>query len=147
MMTQSSFYVYVFMVLTLTGYFILFKEISSHDWWGKLNSRIERRDHVNLKLFEVFKIYKLTDLQVVGNFIMLLPMGIYLPLLYKKLRSFFPVLFACFGVSLLIEFLQLATRYRSADVDDLLLNTAGAIVGFAIYKLVMVSTNSSKSKI
>ena len=125
------------MVLTLTGYFILFKEVSSHDWWQKLVNRVERKDHVNLKLFEVFKIYKLSDLQIVGNFIMLLPLGIYFPLLYKKLRRFFPVLLASFGVSLMIEFLQLATRYRSADVDDLLLNTAGAIVGYILYRIII----------
>src|SRR5690242_7836852 len=38
---QSSFFVYVFAVLQLTGYFILFREISSQDWWGKMNHRIE----------------------------------------------------------------------------------------------------------
>jgi glycopeptide antibiotics resistance protein len=135
------------MVLTLTGYFILFKEISSHDWWNKLASRVERRDHVNLKLFEVFKIYRLTDLQVVGNFIMLLPIGIYFPVLYRSLRRFIPVVFAAFAVSLTIELLQLATKYRSADVDDLLLNTAGAVVGFMIYKIVIgASRNPSQIK-
>src|SRR5215217_6152196 len=45
---QSSFYVYIFMVLTLTGFFILFREISTHDWWQKMMLRIDRKDHVNL---------------------------------------------------------------------------------------------------
>src|SRR6478672_7251986 len=33
---QASFFVYVFMVLTLTGYFILFREISVHHWWDNM---------------------------------------------------------------------------------------------------------------
>src|SRR5258705_717057 len=41
LVVQSSFFLYVFAVLQLTGYFILFKEISSQDWWNKLNLRIE----------------------------------------------------------------------------------------------------------
>jgi glycopeptide antibiotics resistance protein len=88
MLVQSSFFVYVFMVLTLTGYFILFREISAHGWWTNIRLRIQQADHVNLKPFQILKIYKLTDKQVVGNFIMLLPLGVYLPLLYKKLNNF-----------------------------------------------------------
>ena len=133
---QSSFFVYIFMVLTLTGYFVLFREISSQGSWDRMAQRFERRDHVNLQLFEIFKIYKLSDKQVLGNFVMLLPLGIYLPLLYKRLRGFFPVLLVSMLVSIFIEFLQLITRYRSADIDDVLLNTAGACIGYLIFRLV-----------
>src|ERR1700749_3353577 len=30
---QSSFYVYVFSVHTLTGYFVFFNQVSAHGWW------------------------------------------------------------------------------------------------------------------
>lgn len=33
---QSSFYVYIFMVLTLTGYFIVFREVSANNWWDSV---------------------------------------------------------------------------------------------------------------
>ena len=133
---QSSFFVYIFMVLTLTGYFVLFREISSEGSLDRILRRFEQRDHVNLQLFEIFRIYKLTDKQVLGNFVMLLPLGIYLPLLYKRLRGFFPVLLVSLLVSIFIEFLQLITRYRSADIDDVLLNTVGACTGYLIFRLV-----------
>jgi glycopeptide antibiotics resistance protein len=132
---QSSFYVYIFMVLTLTGYFILFREVSANGWWENMMTRIERRDHVNLEPFTIFKIYNLSNTQIVGNFIMLMPLGFYFPMLYKKLSHFFIVLFVCFFVSFTIELLQLVTSYRSADVDDVLLNTSGAFAGFIVYKL------------
>jgi glycopeptide antibiotics resistance protein len=136
----SSFFVYIFMVLSLTGYFILFREISYSGWWQNMVRRIERRDHVNFQLFEIFRIYQLSDKQVIGNFIMLLPLGIYLPLLYKRLSAFIPVFFVCLFTSVFIELLQLVTSFRSVDVDDVLLNTSGACVGYLLYRLARLAS-------
>jgi glycopeptide antibiotics resistance protein len=148
-LVQSSFFVYIFAVLQLTGYFILFKEVSSHGWWDKMNHRIETRDHVNFTAFKTIGIYNTFDKQVIGNFIMLFPLGIYLPLLHNGLRrlsGFFAVLLISFIVSLGIEALQLATSYRSTDIDDVILNTLGACLGFIVYqllKLVILKKESS----
>lgn len=135
---QSSFFVYVFAVLQLTGYFILFKEISSSGWWNKMDHRIDTHDHVNFTPFKTINIYDKYDKQVLGNFVMLLPLGIYIPLLYRRARKvsgFFTVLLISFLTSVGIELLQLATNYRSTDVDDVILNTVGACTGFVIYQL------------
>ena len=145
---QASFFVYIFAVLQLTGYFILFKEISSHDWWDKMNHRIDTHDHVNLQPFKTIDIYQTLGKQIVGNFVMLLPLGIYLPLLYTRLRkaySFFAVLLICFLVSVCIELLQLATSYRSTDIDDVILNTLGGGVGFIIYLLIKTIISPKRS--
>jgi len=145
---QASFFIYVFAVLQLTGYFILFKEISSHDWWDKMNHRIIRHDRVNLEPFKTIDIYQTFGKQVLGNFVMLLPLGIYLPLLYTRLRkaySFFAVLLICFLVSVCIELLQLATSYRSTDIDDVILNTLGGGAGFIIYLLIKTIISPKRS--
>lgn len=79
---------------------------------------------------------------------MLLPLGIYLPLLYTRFRkahSFFTVLLICFLVSVGIEFLQLATSYRSADIDDVILNTLGGGTGVLIYLLIKTIISPKKS--
>ncbi len=136
---QSSFFVYVFAVLQLTGYFILFREISSVDWWGKMNHRIEMHDHVNFRIFDTMNRYEVFSKQMIGNAIMLLPLGIFIPLLNRKRRKFsglFIVLLVSLVVSVGIEVLQLATNYRSTDVDDVILNTLGACAGFLIYQLI-----------
>ena len=133
-LVQASFFVYIFAVLQLTGYFILFKEISSHDWWDKMNHRIIRHDRVNLEPFKTIDIY-----QTSAN---------YLPLLYTRLRkaySFFAVLLICFLVSVCIELLQLATSYRSTDIDDVILNTLGGSVGFIIYLLIKTIISPKRS--
>ena len=101
--------------------------------------RVQTKDNVNLRAFQMFRIYSTLDKQVVGNFIMLLPLGIYLPLLYKRLRrfsGFVAVLFICLFVSIGIELLQLITSYRSADIDDVILNTLGGCLGFIIYQCI-----------
>ena len=146
MLLQSSFFVYVFMVLTLTGYFILFREISYHDWWQQMIERVNRHDHVNLTFFKIFSIYKITDKQVVGNFVMLFPLGIYLPFLFTRRLGFMDVFFISLFVSIVIELLQLATSFRSADVDDVLLNTTGACMGFIFYKIASLFSENNFSK-
>ena len=142
---QASFFIYVFMVLTLTGYFILFRELAG-DWWANMMERIDRRDHVNLKLLQIFRIYKMSNTQVIGNFILLLPLSIYIQLLYPWFSHFLVTLLICILSSLAIEALQLATRVRSADVDDVLLNTTGAFAGLVLFRLVrwLAGTNPSK---
>jgi len=149
-LVQSSFFVYVFFVLQLTGYFILLKEVSSHGWWDKMDHRIETNEHVNFIPFNTINRYDTFDKQVAGNFIMLFPLGIYLPLLYRRLRKFsgFPaVLLISLLASVGIEILQLATNSRSTDVDDIMLNTMGAGTGFVIYQLLkMVLTPQVKSQ-
>src|SRR5450432_1132106 len=52
---QSSFYVYIFSVLTLTGYFILFNQVSAHNWWYKIQQRIDTMYGINIKPFVFMK--------------------------------------------------------------------------------------------
>jgi len=82
----------------------------------------------------MFKQFKLASTQVIGNLVMLLPLGIYIPLLFPKLTGFFKVFIICLLVSISIELMQLITSVRSTDIDDVILNTSGAIVGYLVYK-------------
>lgn len=74
------------------------------------------------------------------NLIMLFPLGVYLPVLFgiKSLRRV--TLYATM-ISLTIEVYQVIlsytglTFYRTFNVDDILLNTLGAVIGFLVYQL------------
>ena len=66
---QSSFLVYVFMVLTLTGYFILFREIAAHGWWHRVLHRVQTKERINLQPFLMFKQFQLASTQVIGNLV------------------------------------------------------------------------------
>ena len=70
---------------------------------------------------------------VIGNVAMFIPSGIVLPIIYKRLDTFGKVLLAGGGISLCIEIIQLPFYVRATDIDDLLLNTAGVIIGYGIY--------------
>ena len=74
-------------------------------------------------------------LNIPGNVMMFIPSGIILPILYKRLNSFWKVTAAGALMSLGIEVLQLPFAVRASDIDDLILNTAGTMAGYGIYAL------------
>ena len=75
-------------------------------------------------------------LNLVGNTLMFVPVGIVYPLVYKKLNTHAKVLAAGAGFSLAIEILQLPFFDRVSDVDDLILNSLGYVIGYGIYCVV-----------
>ena len=68
--------------------------------------------------------------------ILFVPSGIILPIVYKRLNTFWKVLLAGIGISLCIEIIQLPFSVRATDIDDLILNTIGVIVGYGIVTLI-----------
>jgi glycopeptide antibiotics resistance protein len=73
-----------------------------------------------------------------GNIALFLPLGLLLPLTFDRLRSWRRVIAIAFCLSLSIETIQFFSRFigslRAVDIDDVLLNTLGACLGFAIYR-------------
>ena len=63
------------------------------------------------------------------NVLLFVPFGLLLPWFWPALRRPKPVLFAGFGLSLVIELSQLLNNRRT-DIDDLILNTLGAALGY-----------------
>ena len=74
-------------------------------------------------------------LGMVLNIVMFIPFGAFLPIYFKKFRKLVPAITAGFLMSLAIELLQLFT-FRATDVDDLVMNTIGAAVGYGIAQLI-----------
>ena len=70
-----------------------------------------------------------------GNIALFIPLGLLYPLCRKKRVSFPHILIVTVGTTALIELLQFAfLSSRSADVDDLILNFIGGMIGYLIYK-------------
>ena len=75
-----------------------------------------------------------------GNLLLLLPLGFMLPHLYKMFRTLAPCLLAASIVSCVIEIIQFVeTSYdfafnRAMDIDDVLLNVMGALIGFLVWR-------------
>lgn len=91
---------------------------------------------VNLVPFlQLFDYDSIRDIvwNVAGNAVMILPSGILLPLVYRRLDSFGKVLAAGAFLSLCIELLQLPFASRATDIDDVILNLLGISAGYGIY--------------
>ena len=68
------------------------------------------------------------------NILLFVPLGVFLPLVFKKAEKIAKTVLICFGASLAIELLQLIFPLgRAFDVDDLILNTFGGALGYALY--------------
>lgn len=129
-----SIIIFVIYIIALC-YFLFFAESMG---------RTTRGDeyHYNLQpLFEIKRIWrsshilgmKYVILNFAGNVIAFIPFGYLLPkMVKKKLRLFHTVLFS-FEFSLLVELTQLISRTGSFDVDDLILNTFGGLIGYILY--------------
>ncbi len=123
--------------LLLLGYVVFF------------SSSFGREDHAeyryNLTLFqEIGRYYglgvhsgswNLFCLNVIGNICVFIPLGVFLPKLFARCRNFLLVAVLSLELSLCVEVIQLVTKVGSFDVDDLLLNTIGGILGYLLYKV------------
>lgn len=116
-------------------YFLFFAESTGRTFEG-------RTYHYNLVLFkEIGRFLKYREslgvmavmLNLVGNVVAFIPFGFFLPVIKCKCRSFFYMVFFSFEFSLLIETIQLISKVGSFDVDDLLLNTIGGVIGYLIF--------------
>ncbi|MBS3957497.1 MAG: VanZ family protein [Clostridiales bacterium] len=76
---------------------------------------------------------------IAGNIVMFVPLGLLLPLLFRRLRSAGALAWRVALISIAIEVLQLPTRVRATDVDDVFLNVAGALIGYSVFLLLQRS--------
>ncbi len=92
--------------------FVLFKEILRYNWGSPLFIK-----------------------NVLGNILMFLPYGFYMSY-YLKLKKIPGILVLTLATSTLIETMQLSIG-RCFDVDDILLNVIGGLIGYGIYVVFM----------
>ena len=72
-------------------------------------------------------------IDTVLNIVLFVPLGFFLPLLYKKYSRISNIALTGFLFSLSIEIVQMFGR-GSTDINDLITNTVGASLGYFIYK-------------
>lgn len=124
--------------LLALAYFLFFSETYGRVVIG------EGEYHYNLIPFQEIRRFWIYREQVgtfawvsnlLGNVIGFLPFGFILPVIFRNFRSFWSIMFGGFLFSLLVETIQLVTKVGCFDVDDLILNTLGAILGYLEFML------------
>lgn len=127
-------YKLVFIVyLIFLFYFLLLS-----DWYG----RDQLKDYsYNLVLGkEIFRYWFYRDTlgaylvcaNLLGNVLIFIPLGTSL-MMSTQTPSLLYIACYSFSVSLVVEIFQLICKVGSFDVDDILLNTLGGVIGFAVY--------------
>ena len=117
-------------------YFLFFA-----DWYGHAPGRAVR-SAPNLIPFREIKRYvrrgyiiggRLVFLNLIGNVIGFMPFGFMLPLVSDCFRKWYRVLLGGFFLTLMVESVRLLSGIGIFDVDDMILNTLGALLGYFVY--------------
>lgn len=123
------FYIYIL----LLSYFLFFSERYGRDLvtqqynlqlFKEIKRFIKHREQIGLEGFIV---------NIFGNVLAFMPYGFLLPLLNKAYRKFYRIAFLSILFSLVIETSQLLLKVGVFDVDDILMNSLGGILGYLIF--------------
>ncbi|PKM52389.1 MAG: VanZ family protein [Firmicutes bacterium HGW-Firmicutes-7] len=74
-------------------------------------------------------------INIIGNIVAFMPMGFFVPILFRNKRTFLKVIIFSALVSLVVELLQYKLVVGSFDIDDIILNTVGGAIGYIIFNL------------
>lgn len=77
------------------------------------------------------------SLEFILNIFCFIPLGFLCPLISQSFNKMKNVVALGFGLSLAIELSQLFTLYRATDINDLIANTFGALLGFFCYQVIL----------
>lgn len=135
---RISFIIYIFALCV-----ILFGGSRGH--WADFSILQYAAMQMNLVPFETIALYiramvrgtinlEIAIANLLGNFLLFMPMGVYLPFIFKKIRTLLDYVLYMIPVLMMVELVQLLTKRGSFDIDDLILNLSGAIVGFCLWK-------------
>ena len=136
-LTKARWLLFYF-YLILLSYFLFFSE---HYGRGSISEEYR----YNLELFkEIKRFIKYREIlgienfivNILGNVLAFTPFGFFLPCLKKKYRRFILVAFLSILFSLMIESLQLYSKVGIFDVDDILMNSIGGMLGYMAFKVV-----------
>ncbi len=110
-----------------------------------------RQGAVSLHLFRAFReawngFTVQTWLNPILNTAVFVPLGVLLPLTGRRLRKGYVSLLAALGLSLLIESAQFLLGAGTFDVDDLICNTLGAVLGWAAVTVVLLLLERAPKK-
>lgn len=120
------FYKEFFTLLFIIYILLLFELVSNTDVQGVSNNFVPFREILRYEFGSKYFIWN-----VVGNMVIFIPFGFIVSRILDSKKLIKP-LFLTFVASLTIELVQMYIG-RSFDVDDILLNCVGGVIGFLLY--------------
>ncbi len=138
-MIRFIFFVYLLIVIKVIIFKYPFDQLRAIAATWEKDVILEGLDTANFTLFKTIKMYinysyKLNSFEnLVGNVVVFMPFGFLLPYVMRWGRNFFIMLLNAFVFVLGIEVFQLFSAFGAFDVDDILLNCLGAVLGYVVY--------------
>ena len=86
----------------------------------------------------------ITVRNIVGNIFLFLPWGFLAPQLFGSTQTLTKILVSAFIISLCIEIIQFIFVVGVADVDDVILNTLGTLIGFCMLSFLKKRSKTKK---
>ncbi len=137
-----------FVLYLLALYYLLFVAYD-RETWGEISIWEYARRNVKLVPFETIGAYiraikygymhsSVPVTNLLGNFVLLMPFGVYLPLFFSRLKQWKTYILAVLLIIFEIEATQFLFMRGIFDIDDFMLNFCGAMVGFFLGKLWLV---------
>ncbi len=152
---QRRSYIYMFVIYLIAAATLLFLGSSFRRAFGDRNiweaepfTREHYELYCNLKPFKSIEMYvhayqkqsmplRLIAVNIFGNLAAFMPCALFMPVIWSrrmtKYRYFLP---AVIVMVVLAELIQFVTMVGQADIDDVILNTAGASIAFAFRPLI-----------
>lgn len=130
-----SFFIYLLFVLKLTFFPLPIGEDAIMDYqiMALQNNFVPFKEIIGYSGFAYYP--------MIGNIALLFPLGIYLPILFKR-KGFGSVLIVGLITTVSIESMQfiissiVGVTYRTTDINDVIFNTLGLIMGYIVFKLI-----------
>ena len=145
---RAGFAAYILLMLWLL--FIRYRNAEVTDYWAQVQNRLNlvpfssmgsmlralwHNPYPNVLWTVVYNIG--------GNIAMFVPLGFFLRILFPRYRSFLRCMAAVALIMTVVELCQLFTLRGFCEVDDVMLNLAGAAVGWLMAKIRFSSTEIS----
>lgn len=143
--------IFLFVVVLFLLYFMLLSESMGRTiHWDDYRYNLIPFREISRFINNVEKLgVKTIFVNVFGNIFVFIPLGILLPVAFQGLKKWYKTAVMVLVFSLCIELIQLIFKIGSFDVDDLMLNLFGGIIGYIIYKIfskIIVSGGSEKNE-
>ena len=130
--------IYFLAYLIMLVYLLFFAEA-----FGRTENPAGSRSNKLVPFKEIWRFYKYRHIlgiqafiiNVPGNILAFIPFGFFIPIISKYKRSFIRTAFMGMLFSLSVEIIQFIVNVGSFDIDDIILNTLGCIMGYIMFLL------------
>ncbi len=109
--------------------------------WNIISSAKEAGErNLNLKPLTTIRPYlkhfdkSYASMNILANLLLFVPVGFLIPIAYPERKRFLKTMSVCLAITVFIEIFQYITCLGFCDIDDVILNMAGSIAGFIVYK-------------